>query len=104
MSPRASSSWSCWPGRRPPVEFEGPLVAARAAGAARAERLAELEQAKLSRCGSAALLERRAGAARRSCPALYDTASDLAGLRDLDAVLRAIVHRARTCSAPTWPT
>jgi GAF domain-containing protein len=27
---------------------------------------------------------------------LYDTASDLAGLRDLDAVLRAIVHRART--------
>src|SRR6185437_6690113 len=28
--------------------------------------------------------------------ALYDTAGDLAGLRDLDAVLRAIVHRART--------
>ncbi|WP_128643931.1 GAF domain-containing protein [Streptomyces sp. SS] len=28
--------------------------------------------------------------------ALFDTASDLAGLRDLDAVLRAIVRRART--------
>ncbi|AZM51531.1 diguanylate phosphodiesterase [Streptomyces sp. WAC 01529] len=28
--------------------------------------------------------------------ALFDTASDLAALRDLDAVLRAIVHRART--------
>ncbi|MGW3357532.1 helix-turn-helix domain-containing protein [Streptomyces bungoensis] len=28
--------------------------------------------------------------------ALYDTAGDLAGLRDLDAVLRAIVRRART--------
>src|SRR5262249_28399178 len=27
---------------------------------------------------------------------LYDTANDLSGLRDIDAVLHAIVHRART--------
>ena len=46
-SPIASSS-SCWPARPPPVEFEGPLVAARAAGAA-GRRLAELEQAKVGR-------------------------------------------------------
>ncbi|WP_433287181.1 helix-turn-helix domain-containing protein [Micromonospora sp. CA-244673] len=75
------------------VEFEGPLVAARAAGLP-AERLAELEQAKLVALRVRALLERRR---RRETElsGLYDTASDLAGLRDLDDVLRAIVHRAR---------
>ncbi|HEX6968793.1 MAG TPA: helix-turn-helix domain-containing protein [Micromonosporaceae bacterium] len=76
------------------VEFEGPLVAARAAGAP-AERLAELEQAKTLALRVRALLEHRR---RREIElsGLYDTASDLAGLRDVDAVLRAIVRRART--------
>lgn len=75
------------------VEFEGPLVAARAAGLP-AERLAELEQAKLVALRVRALLERRRHR-EVELSGLYDTASDLAGLRDLDAVLRAIVHRAR---------
>ncbi|MCW2903236.1 MAG: putative transcriptional regulator, PucR family [Streptosporangiaceae bacterium] len=76
-----------------PIEFEGPLIEARAAGAS-TEVLAELEQAKVSALRVRALLERRA---RREAElsALFDTASDLAGLRDLDAVLEAIVHRAR---------
>ncbi|WBB46527.1 helix-turn-helix domain-containing protein [Verrucosispora sp. WMMA2044] len=75
------------------VEFEGPLVAARSAGLP-AERLAELEQAKTVALRVRALLERRR---RRESElsGLYDTVSDLAGLRDLDEVLRAIVHRAR---------
>ncbi|GAB3958625.1 hypothetical protein GCM10027614_76490 [Micromonospora vulcania] len=75
------------------VEFEGPLVAARAAGVP-AARLAELEQAKTVALRVRALLERRR---RRETElsGLYDTVSDLAGLRDLDDVLRAIVHRAR---------
>ncbi|ASW54649.1 diguanylate phosphodiesterase [Plantactinospora sp. KBS50] len=77
-----------------PVEFEGPLVAARAAGAP-AEHLAELERAKLVALRVRALLERRRQR-EVELSGLYDTASDLAGLRDLDAVLRAIVHRART--------
>ncbi|MGW5015617.1 GAF domain-containing protein, partial [Micromonospora chalcea] len=75
------------------VEFEGPLVAARAAGLP-ADRLAELEQAKVVALRVRALLARRR---RRETElsGLYDTASDLAGLRDLDDVLHAIVHRAR---------
>jgi sugar diacid utilization regulator len=76
-----------------PIEFEGPLIEARAAGAAPGE-LAELEQAKVVALRVRALLERRK---RREAElsGLFDTASDLAGLRDLDAVLHAIVHRAR---------
>jgi sugar diacid utilization regulator len=76
------------------VEFEGPLLAARAAGAP-PEQLAELEQAKTLALRVRALLEHRR---RREIElsGLYDTASDLAGLRDVDAVLRAIVRRART--------
>ncbi len=75
------------------VEFEGPLVDARARGAAAAE-LAALEEAKLVALRVRGLLERRR---RREAElsGLFDTASDLAGLRDLDAVLHAIVHRAR---------
>ncbi|WP_245966863.1 helix-turn-helix domain-containing protein [Sphaerisporangium album] len=77
----------------PPVEFEAPLVEARASGAA-PEVLAELEQAKLAALRVRALLERRA---RREAElsALFDTAGDLAGLRDVGAVLEAIVRRAR---------
>ncbi|WP_250035796.1 helix-turn-helix domain-containing protein [Paractinoplanes maris] len=77
-----------------PVEFEQPLLAARAAGAPAAE-LAELEQVKLRALQVRALLERRRRR-EEELSALYDTAGDLAGLRGLDAVLRAIVHRART--------
>ncbi|GAT69627.1 diguanylate phosphodiesterase [Planomonospora sphaerica] len=75
------------------VEFEGPVLAARTAGAD-AATLAELEEAKLAALKVRALLRRRA---RREAElsALFDTAGDLAALRDLDAVLEAIVHRAR---------
>ena len=75
------------------IEFERPLVRARAGGADRAE-LAELERAK-----SLALAVREAFAARRrresELSALFDTASDLAALRGVDSVLLAIVRRAR---------
>nr|WP_026207959.1 helix-turn-helix domain-containing protein [Catelliglobosispora koreensis] len=75
------------------VEFEGPLIAARASGAP-PEHLAELEEAKLLALRVRGLLERRRQR-EMELTGLYDTASDLAGLRDLDAVLHAIVHRAR---------
>ncbi|QIS09610.1 GAF domain-containing protein [Nocardia arthritidis] len=77
----------------PAVEFEAPLLEARAAGAP-AATIAALESAKLAALRVRALLERRA---RREAElaALFDTASDLAALRDVDAVLAAIVHRAR---------
>lgn len=75
------------------LEFEGPILQARAAGAD-AATLEELEQAKVAALKVRAMLRRRA---RREAElsALFDTAGDLAGLRDLDAVLEAIVHRAR---------
>ncbi|WP_258573049.1 helix-turn-helix domain-containing protein [Actinomadura parmotrematis] len=76
-----------------PVEYEGPLVEARAAGAAPAV-LAELERAKLAALRVRASLERHARREAR-LTALFDTAGDLAALRDVDAVLRAIVRRAR---------
>jgi hypothetical protein len=76
------------------VEFEGPLVTAREAGAP-AETLAELADAKLLALRVRGLLERRRRR-EEELSGLYDTASDLAGLRDVDAVLYAIVHRART--------
>ncbi|MFB4270236.1 helix-turn-helix domain-containing protein [Nonomuraea sp. GTA35] len=75
------------------VEFEGPIIQARAAGAD-AATIEELERAKVEALKVRDLLKRRA---RREAElsALYDTAGDLAALRDLDAVLEAIVHRAR---------
>ncbi|MEV0128206.1 helix-turn-helix domain-containing protein [Dactylosporangium sp. NPDC050688] len=76
------------------VEFEGPLVAARNAGLP-PDRIAELEQAKVVALRVRALLERRRRR-EEELSGLFDTASDLAGLRDVDAVLAAIVHRART--------
>ncbi|WP_443078951.1 helix-turn-helix domain-containing protein [Streptosporangium sp. NBC_01495] len=75
------------------VEFEGPVLAARSGGTD-AETLAELEEAKLAALKVRALLRRRAKR-EAELSALFDTAGDLAGLRDLDAVLEAIVHRAR---------
>src|SRR5919112_5531954 len=77
-----------------PVEFERPLIAARAAGLPAAD-LAELEEVKLLALRVRALLERRRRR-EEELSGLFDTASDLAGLRDVDAVLAAIVHRART--------
>ncbi len=75
------------------IEFEGPVVRARAAGADVAT-LAGLERAKLL-----ALQVRDAFAARRrresELAALFDTAGDLASLRSVDDVLTAIVRRAR---------
>jgi DNA-binding PucR family transcriptional regulator len=77
----------------PASEFEGPLLDARARGADEGT-LAGLEQAKLLALQVRDTLEerRRRGTELR---ALYETANDLAALRDLDAVLAAIVHRAR---------
>lgn len=75
------------------IQYERPLVRARAAGAD-PEELAELEQVKLL-----ALQVREAFAARRrresELAALFDTANDLAALRGVDSVLTAIVRRAR---------
>jgi hypothetical protein len=76
------------------VEFEGPLVAARTGGLP-IDDVAELEQAKIVALRVRNLLARRRRR-EEELSALYDTANDLAGLRDIDAVLRAIVHRART--------
>lgn len=77
-----------------PVEFEAPLLVARRAGAD-AATIAELEHAKALALQVRAVLEsRRRREAELS--ALNETASDLAALTDLDAVLTAIVRRART--------
>jgi len=75
------------------IEYERPLVRARADGADAAE-LAELERVKLL-----ALQVREAFETRRrresELSALFDTAGDLAALRGVDSVLTAIVRRAR---------
>ncbi|MGV4986547.1 helix-turn-helix domain-containing protein [Streptomyces sp. NRAIS4] len=74
--------------------YEQPVLLARAEGRP-AERIAALEQAKLLALRVRAELE---GRRRREAElsALFETAHDLAGLRDLDAVLQAIVQRARS--------
>jgi GAF domain-containing protein/sugar diacid utilization regulator len=77
----------------PTIEFERPVLEARTAGASAAV-IEELEQARAVALRVRALLDRRR---RREAEltALFDTASDLAQLHDLDAVLEAIVRRAR---------
>ncbi|MFD7441629.1 helix-turn-helix domain-containing protein [Streptomyces sp. NPDC059909] len=74
--------------------YDRPLLLARASGAA-PETLSGLEHAKQLALRVRAELE---GRRRREAElsALFETAHDLAGLRDLDAVLRAIVQRARS--------
>ncbi|MEV6167003.1 GAF domain-containing protein [Streptomyces sp. NPDC051954] len=74
--------------------YEQPVLQARAEGRP-AEWVAALERAKLSALRVRAELE---GRRRREAElsALFETAHDLAGLRDLDAVLQAIVQRARS--------
>ncbi|WP_211287262.1 helix-turn-helix domain-containing protein [Georgenia soli] len=76
-----------------PVEFEGPLLAARTAGAD-AETVERLERAKTLALQVRSVLESRR---RRETEltALFETASDLASLTDVDAVLEAIVRRSR---------
>ncbi|MFJ6183678.1 helix-turn-helix domain-containing protein [Streptomyces sp. NPDC092295] len=77
-----------------PEAYDRPALLARAEGAG-PEALAALEHAKrLALRVRAELAERRRREAELS--ALFETAHDLAGLRDLDAVLRAIVQRARS--------
>ncbi|MFI2424495.1 GAF domain-containing protein [Streptomyces sp. NPDC018955] len=74
--------------------YEQPVLLARAEGLP-AGRIAALQQAKALALRVRAELE---GRRRREAElsALFETAHDLAGLRDLDAVLRAIVQRARS--------
>jgi hypothetical protein len=76
-----------------PVEFERPLLEARARNSP-ARELAELDELKALALQVRALLERRR---RREAElsALVDTVGDLATLREIDAVLEAIVRRAR---------
>ncbi|WP_037854066.1 helix-turn-helix domain-containing protein [Streptomyces sp. NRRL S-340] len=78
----------------PAAAFEQPVQLARAENRP-AERIAALEHAKLLALRVRAELE---GRRRREAElsALFETAHDLAGLRDLDAVLSAIVQRARS--------
>lgn len=81
--------------RDAPVEaYEQPVLLARAEGQP-ADRVAALERAKLLALRVRSELE---GRRRREAElsALFETAHDLAGLRDLDAVLQAIVQRARS--------
>ncbi|MEV6054805.1 GAF domain-containing protein [Streptomyces sp. NPDC052107] len=74
--------------------YEQPVLLARAEGGP-SDRIAALERAKLLALRVRAELE---GRRRREAElsALFETAHDLAGLRDLDAVLQAIVQRARS--------
>ena len=77
----------------PAADFEQAASAARAAGLS-ASLLTDLDAAKLAALRVRAEMEQRR---RREAElaALFETASDLAALRDLDSVLRAIVRRAR---------
>lgn len=77
----------------PALEFEQPLLDARAAGLP-PELLAALDASRQVALGIRGELEQRR---RREAElaALFETASDLAALHDLDSVLRAIVRRAR---------
>ncbi len=77
----------------PAVEYDEPVRLAREAGTS-TERIAALEQARALalRVRTTIRDQRRR---ENELAALFETAGDLAGLRDLDDVLRAIVLRAR---------
>lgn len=77
----------------PSAEFEEPIIADRALGAS-AETVAALERSILLALRVRAALDR---SRRREAElsALYETVGDLVALRDVDAVLEAIVRRAR---------
>ncbi|CAL9490399.1 hypothetical protein SUDANB121_03240 [Nocardiopsis dassonvillei] len=77
----------------PAVEYERPVLRARARGAD-PEVVAALEAAKLTALRVRSVMrDRRRRESELS--ALFETANDLAGMRSLDQVLRAIVERAR---------
>ncbi|OKK17329.1 diguanylate phosphodiesterase [Streptomyces sp. CB00455] len=77
----------------PAEHFAQPAETARRAGlpAAQIHAVAEATQVALTIRRTLSQHRRR----EAELAALFDTAGDLAGLRDLDAVLRAIVHRAK---------
>lgn len=77
----------------PVIDYEAPVLRARERGSSAAEVTA-LERAKLLALQVRTNLERHR---RREAElaALFETANDLAALRDLDSVLEAIVNRAR---------
>lgn len=78
-----------------PVEdFAGPGARARRAGAGADEQALVEEATRVALDIRRTLDQHRRREAELT--ALFDTAGDLAALRDLDAVLRAIVRRART--------
>ncbi|MFE2548257.1 helix-turn-helix domain-containing protein [Streptomyces sp. NPDC059355] len=80
--------------RGAPVEqFTRPAANARTAGAGAAEQALVEEATRVALDIRRTLDQHRRREAELT--ALFDTAGDLAALRDLDAVLRAIVHRAR---------
>ncbi|MEU2390603.1 GAF domain-containing protein [Streptomyces sp. NPDC007369] len=80
--------------RGAPVEqFARPAERARAVGAGPAEQALVEEATQMALDIRRTLDQRRRREAELT--ALFDTAGDLAALRDPDAVLRAIVHRAR---------
>ncbi|MFI6144887.1 helix-turn-helix domain-containing protein [Streptomyces sp. NPDC051109] len=80
--------------RGAPVEqFTRPAANARTAGAGPAEQALVDEATRVALDIRRTLDQHRRREAELT--ALFDTAGDLAALRDLDAVLRAIVHRAR---------
>ncbi|MFE2144234.1 helix-turn-helix domain-containing protein [Streptomyces sp. NPDC059456] len=77
---------------RPPL-FPRPAAQARTAGAGPAEQALVEEATRVALDIRRTLDQHRRREAELT--ALFDTAGDLAALRELDAVLRAIVHRAR---------
>lgn len=77
----------------PAEHFARPAAAARAAGASAAELTAIDESTQTALRVRRTLNQHQRREAELT--ALFDTAGDLAALRDLDAVLRAIVHRAK---------
>ncbi|MFI5999365.1 helix-turn-helix domain-containing protein [Streptomyces sp. NPDC051366] len=80
--------------RGAPVEqFDRPAADARTAGAGPAEQALVDEATRVALDIRRTLDQHRRREAELT--ALFDTAGDLTALRDLDAVLRAIVHRAR---------
>ncbi|WP_330177097.1 helix-turn-helix domain-containing protein [Streptomyces sp. NBC_01498] len=77
----------------PAEEFSRPAADARAAGVRGGELAALTDATEVALRIRRTLSQHRRREAQLT--ALFDTASDLAALRDLDAVLRAIVHRAK---------
>ncbi|MEV6952523.1 GAF domain-containing protein [Streptomyces sp. NPDC051183] len=77
----------------PLEDFSRPAATARGAGALPGEQALVEEATRVALDIRRTLDQHRRREAELT--ALFDTAGDLAALRDLDAVLRAIVHRAR---------